>query len=144
LKNTILYIAPHTGWELTYIFIEAPARLIREASLRLPLKQQETNNSDPFKRSTSLRAYSNHQRNATPQVKNWSDQLEAIKESWLQMSSTFLLRFFGLILTLKVFQLNDSWKFWNFPQTIFSISFVKKKSIHMKNFHFIRNFIFKN
>ena len=62
-------------------FIEAPARLIREASLRLPLKQQETNNSDPFKRSTSLRAYSSHQKSAPPpQVKNWSDQLEAIKE----------------------------------------------------------------
>lgn len=61
---------------------EAPARLIREASLRLPLKPQgvNDNNNDPFKRSASLRAYSNMQvKEAPPQVKNWSDQLEAIK-----------------------------------------------------------------
>lgn len=58
---------------------EAPSSLIREASLRLPLKAN--NENDPFKRSTSMRAYSNNtkQKEVIPQVKNWSDQLEAIK-----------------------------------------------------------------
>jgi hypothetical protein len=63
-------------------YSEAPSSLIREASLRLPLKAN--NENDPFKRSTSMRAYSNNtkQKEVIPQVKNWSDQLEAIKESF--------------------------------------------------------------
>lgn len=58
--------------------LAAPAHLVREASLRLPLKKNE--NTDPFKRSTSMRAYTNKERNnEVPAVKNWSEQLEAIK-----------------------------------------------------------------
>ena len=63
--------------------LAAPSHLIREASLRLPLKAQDEN---LFKRSTSMRAYSSHStnqnsanQNSIPQVKSWTDQLEAIK-----------------------------------------------------------------
>jgi hypothetical protein len=64
---------------------EAPAHLVREASLRLPLKKNET--TDPFKRSTSMRAYSNNtqRNNDIPAVKNWSEQLEAIKALNIQV-----------------------------------------------------------
>jgi len=66
---------------------EAPARLVREASLRLPLKPTKNENTDPFKRSTSLRAYSNNtnRNNEIPAVKNWQDQLEAIKALNIQV-----------------------------------------------------------
>lgn len=67
----------------------APSHLIREASLRLPLKAQDEN---LFKRSTSMRAYTSHStnqnsanQNSIPQVKSWTDQLEAIKALNIQV-----------------------------------------------------------
>lgn len=53
------------------------ADLVRQASLRIPLKAN--GQAGPFKKSVSMRAYTNHKANANPEVKNWTDQLEAIK-----------------------------------------------------------------
>ncbi|CAG5113952.1 Oidioi.mRNA.OKI2018_I69.chr2.g8041.t1.cds [Oikopleura dioica] len=53
------------------------ADLVRQASLRIPLKN--ANQAGPFKKSVSMRAYSKPNKPQTEEVKNWTDQLEAIK-----------------------------------------------------------------
>ncbi|CBY21162.1 unnamed protein product [Oikopleura dioica] len=53
------------------------ADLVRQASLRIPLKN--SNQAGPFKKSVSMRAYSNPNKPQTEEAKNWTDQLEAIK-----------------------------------------------------------------
>ena len=88
-------IRPRPGRELTltckvgqiwlsgnylFFFSEAPDHFKRQASMRFPLRPQNENTAEPFKRSASLKIQSNSSRQNAPEIKNWSDQLEAIKD----------------------------------------------------------------
>jgi len=64
---------------------EAPDHFKRQASMRFPLRPQNENTAEPFKRSASLKIQSSSARQNAPEIKNWSDQLEAIKQLNIQV-----------------------------------------------------------